>query len=299
MNKIKITIGIPTYNEEQNIGKLLNSILSQKEIYFEIEKIIIISDATDNTNKIIESYQDKRIELIKNIFRKGQINAQNSIFKLANSDILVLFEADTLPKDELYIHKLIEPMVKDPAIGMTQGNWIAYRANKFVEKVLEAQFNIYHAESLREENILPYLCSARGGRAFTKTVYKSLTWPQSIPEDVYGYLWCRVNNIKTVFVKQAVIYYRCAQSIQDYYLERQKISSARRALRQYYSQQILDIMYARPLPMKLRIILKLVFKNPYELLSYIGIKIYCLLLIRKKTFSDIWPITQTTKNFYS
>src|SRR3989338_6163778 len=94
--KLTVTIGIPVYNEEKNIRFLLDSLLRQNETYYKIQKIIVISDSSsDNSNKIITSFREHRIQLIINRTRKGQIYTQNTVFSLANTDVVVLFEADT------------------------------------------------------------------------------------------------------------------------------------------------------------------------------------------------------------
>ena len=53
MEKIKISVIVPTFNEEKNISKLIKALLSQSFLPDEI----IISDgySTDNTLKIIHS----------------------------------------------------------------------------------------------------------------------------------------------------------------------------------------------------------------------------------------------------
>ena len=84
MQKLTVTIGVPAFNEGQNMRFLLRSLLKQTETNFIVQKIIIVSDAsTDNTNEIISNTKDSRVQLIVNKVREGQINSQNKIFSLA------------------------------------------------------------------------------------------------------------------------------------------------------------------------------------------------------------------------
>jgi len=65
---MKITIGIPAYNEEKNIGNLLNDILNQKLEHNILEKILVISDnSTDKTDEIVSSFMKRydNIQLIR------------------------------------------------------------------------------------------------------------------------------------------------------------------------------------------------------------------------------------------
>mgnify|MGYP001590781332 FL=1 len=78
-----ITVGIPTYNEENSIAKCINSILPQ--IKKDDEVIVVASGCTDNTvleiKKIME--KDKRVKLIIETERKGKSSALNEIIKNA------------------------------------------------------------------------------------------------------------------------------------------------------------------------------------------------------------------------
>lgn len=59
MKKLTVTIGIPAYNEEQNIGHLLVNIFNQSTSIAILDEIIIVSDgSTDNTIKAIKKITD-------------------------------------------------------------------------------------------------------------------------------------------------------------------------------------------------------------------------------------------------
>lgn len=66
--KIDVSIGIPAYNEERNIGRLLTAILNQKTQSVNISQIVVVSSgSTDKTDFIVESFskEDDRVVLIK------------------------------------------------------------------------------------------------------------------------------------------------------------------------------------------------------------------------------------------
>lgn len=107
-----VSIGIPVYNEERNIQRLLNSLAEQEEI--RIEKTIIVNDgSTDNTLKKISeiSKVTKRklnIQLINLKRNEGKSNALNLIFKSANSDYLVLLDSDVYFPETSTLKRLLE-----------------------------------------------------------------------------------------------------------------------------------------------------------------------------------------------
>ena len=64
MSKMKVSIIIPTYNSEKTLNRLLDSVVNQS--YKNLEIILINDGSTDNSLKIINSFEkkDKRIKII-------------------------------------------------------------------------------------------------------------------------------------------------------------------------------------------------------------------------------------------
>ena len=58
--KPTVTIGIPAHNEEANIANMLNSVISQEQKSFFLEKIIVALDGcTDNTESEAREFAKK------------------------------------------------------------------------------------------------------------------------------------------------------------------------------------------------------------------------------------------------
>ena len=51
VKKQTVTIGIPAYNEEQNIGVLLSKLLAQKQIHYKLKEILIYLDGSIDHTK--------------------------------------------------------------------------------------------------------------------------------------------------------------------------------------------------------------------------------------------------------
>jgi len=93
-----LSVCIATYNGEKYIQQQLFSILQQ--IGDEDEVIISDDSSTDNTIKIIESLQDKRIKLYKNQkFKNPKFNFENAL-KYASGDIIFLSDQDDIWLDD-------------------------------------------------------------------------------------------------------------------------------------------------------------------------------------------------------
>ena len=108
-NILKITIGIPTYNEEKNIASIITKL---KKI---TNSIIVCDDgSTDMTLEIAESLG---VIVVKHEKNRGYGAAINSIFQKAQeikSDLLVTFDGDGQHRVE-DIKNLIEPIKENTA----------------------------------------------------------------------------------------------------------------------------------------------------------------------------------------
>lgn len=124
INLFKCSIGVIAYNEENNIGSLLNSLLGAKTDNFILHEIYVISEgSTDRTDKIVRKFseRDKRIRLITQAKRAGKAHAVNTFLKIAEGDICILSSADIAITD-LTVQNLCIPLIVDDKIGMTGCN---------------------------------------------------------------------------------------------------------------------------------------------------------------------------------
>jgi poly-beta-1,6-N-acetyl-D-glucosamine synthase len=118
--KIRCSVGITAYNEEANIGRLLQVMVGQRLYDVEICEIIVVaSGCTDRTEEIVRAWieKDARIRLFVQPQRLGKTSAINLFLEHAREKICVLESGDTLPRDDT-IQNMVS-MFRDPAVGMT------------------------------------------------------------------------------------------------------------------------------------------------------------------------------------
>lgn len=110
---MKVAVVVPAHNEEENIGKCLESIVNQEEKPDEI--IVVDNNCTDKTEEIAKSF-GARVVKEKN---QGMIQARNAGFDAANFEIIARTDADAiLPPN--WISKIKEQF-KDPNLGAISG----------------------------------------------------------------------------------------------------------------------------------------------------------------------------------
>ena len=178
--KTTITIGIPAYNEEGNIGQLLTSLAKQEFTHVVLSEIIVFSDAsTDKTVSIIKNLPMKRVHVIDGNKRRGKSNAMNKIIKATASDILVLLDADILIRDTRMIEKLIGPIVNNKA-DLTAARVKEYWTKSKFEDILKISMLLKKDifESFKKGNNI-YTCHGRA-RALSRPLYRSITFNEKV-----------------------------------------------------------------------------------------------------------------------
>jgi glycosyltransferase involved in cell wall biosynthesis len=97
-----VSIGIPSYNEANNLRLLLDRIFSDNDdTTFRTIEIIISDDSTDETPNIVQQYLEInhkcKIRFYHHDHRRGAANAWNEIMSHANGNVIVMYEADVIP----------------------------------------------------------------------------------------------------------------------------------------------------------------------------------------------------------
>ena len=120
------SVGVTAYNEEENIGPLLEAMLDQHLHRVEIAEIIVVASAcTDRTVPIVREFiaRDPRVKLIEQPRREGKTSAVNLFLTAAACDICVLESGDTIPHEYAVEHMV--RMFADPSVGMVGAQKVA------------------------------------------------------------------------------------------------------------------------------------------------------------------------------
>lgn len=214
-----VTIGIPAYNEELNIGQLLHSLLAQKQAGYILEKVIVVCDGcTDSTVSIVKQISKKngRIVCIETGKRSGKTAALNILFHTSKSDVLVLCDADVKIKDKYIISKLIAPFA-DTHVGMTGGNYSPLPGQSTFQKALVC-YELTWKEIADKINDGNNIHNSPGCLlAVKKAIYSKIIIPSDvIADDHYLYFTVQKRGDTFIFVKDARVWYQLPKNFQDF-----------------------------------------------------------------------------------
>jgi len=109
----KVSIIIPAYNEEETLGKLLDSLMKLNYPKKKLEVIVVDDGSTDRTGEIVKKF--KRVKLIKGR-HKGVGAARNLGWKKSKNDIILFLDAD-MKVTTNYVKEIIKPLDKPRVAG--------------------------------------------------------------------------------------------------------------------------------------------------------------------------------------
>ena len=146
-NEPLISIIVPTFNRAHLLPRAINSILNQT--YDDFEIIIVNDGSTDNTEEVVNSFDDSRIIYHHNEINKGVLNTKNTGFDLARGRYITKLDDD----DELLPNALYEAM-KEFEIASKDGvkllwfNCIDAEIEKISGKSPDKECNIHYNDLL-------------------------------------------------------------------------------------------------------------------------------------------------------
>ena len=87
-----VSIIMPSYNTAKYIGEAIQSVLNQS---YQTWELIIIDDcSTDDTDRVVKTFNDSRIKYIKNNRNVGAATSRNYALKKATGKWIAFLDSD-------------------------------------------------------------------------------------------------------------------------------------------------------------------------------------------------------------
>ena len=225
-----ITVGIPSYNERQNIVNLLQAIEEQDTPIFEV---LISDDSSDNTHTLVHNFAQHSlldIQLFHHDTRRGAAAAWNEILQRAAGDIIVLYDADTIPHPSC-TRQLASHIQENVGICASNSQpveavGIAGRASVFISKWLR---------SLRLARLSQYTVMGRA-LAINSGEAKKIEIPTNIIA-IDLYMQCKVLEMgrDVIYNDDAIVYFRPADNISDLTSQVMRAVNGHKQIEEYVS----------------------------------------------------------------
>ncbi len=213
---ITASVGVMAYNEERNIGKLLDALVAQRLSDVNIRQIIVVSSgSTDRTDEIVRDRAagDPRIELIRQESREGKASAINVFLERGEADVFVLESGDTLPAPDC-VERLLKPFA-DAGVGMTGARPTPVDdENTFMGFVVHMLWRLHHMLALRS----PKLGEMVAFRSFVRAIPRETAVDEASIEAIV------IEEGKTLmYVPDAIVYNKGAGNVRDFLKQRRRI----------------------------------------------------------------------------
>ena len=118
-----VSVLMPVYNAEKHLQEAMDSILNQS--YTNFEFVIINDGSKDNSETIINSYQDTRIKLIVNPANKGLIYSLNEGISQCTGKYIVRMDADDISLPDR-IKEQVNFMEAHPEVGVCGCDYVHF-----------------------------------------------------------------------------------------------------------------------------------------------------------------------------
>jgi glycosyltransferase involved in cell wall biosynthesis len=185
-----VSVVIPTYNREKILIKSVQSVLNQT--YEDFELIIVDDASTDDTDQVVSTFDDSRIEYIKHDENRGAPAARNTGIESSDGEFISFQDSD----DEWDPRKLEKQMrvfeQSPPDVGVVYTGMIRKREDKKVyipySSVEQKEGDIRH--SLARQNFIPTQVATVRRKCFEEvSTFDGNCWPISDWE-----LWIRISK---------------------------------------------------------------------------------------------------------
>jgi len=210
-----ISIVVPAYNEETQIGGAIEALLAQDYPHDKMQ-ILILSDAsTDATDRIVSSYADRGVELMRMPKRSGKTAMENAACRLLRGDIIVNSDA-SIRLHPNTTRKLIEQL-SDPSIGVSSGRDVSVSVGRPQANATEAGYVNYEMRLRALETQAGGIVGASGCCYAIRADLHRLPIPPDLSRDFSAALTARAHGFRAVSVDDAIAFVPRTQTLRREY----------------------------------------------------------------------------------
>jgi len=288
---ISCSMGIMAHNEEANIGRLLEAVISQQLKTVAITEIVVVaSGCTDNTEAIVLecAKSDPRIRLLSQEKRMGKASAINDYLPQAKEKILVLCSADLLPETDA-LEQLVAPFA-DPEVGMTSSRPVPVNDPKeFMGFAAHMLWNLHHKIAMT---------SFKAGEMIAiRKIFERIPYHTAVDEASMEPV-IRGQGFQAQYVPTAIVYNKGPETVADFLRQRRRIYAGHLAVHDTLGYSV-STFNGRKI---LGTLLRNLDWHPQAFCrtwAIVGLEVYGRILglrdYKKRRNHQIWEIATTTK----
>ncbi len=221
---LSCSIGIMAYNEERNIGQLLEALVRQRTKNVCLREMIVVSSGcTDNTEAIVRQWSllDRRVRLLVQSKREGKASAVNMYLNQTTEKIAVLCSADLMPEPDA-LERLLAPFA-DPEVGMTTARPVPVNDPKtFMGFAAHMLWGLHHRLNQTRFKAGEMIAFRK---IFERIPYHTAVDEASIEPVIRG------QGYKAAYVPDAIVHNKGPETLKDFLSQRRRIYAGHLSVR--------------------------------------------------------------------
>jgi glycosyltransferase involved in cell wall biosynthesis len=298
MEKLRVSVFIPAYNEEVMIATIVRDMLSQDQKNFILDEIVVATDGcTDETAARVKAIGNPLVKLIESTERRGKAFRINEYTKNVTADLIVQADADTTLAHPNVLSELIAPYYSEHAkqIGMTCGNYVTLPPENFMQTIAGVSLAMF--SELKDhlgEKAIRYRCNGRL-LSIPTHVAQSFSVPGNVATDVYTFFSVVSLGYNVVYCEKAVTNYYLVDTLGDFIKQNKRYHKDN--VRLYFPD-----IYKKYTTINLRVkivwFIKSLFRRTYPLyIMMIVAFLYQLTYFISLTYrrGPLWPVSLSSK----
>lgn len=215
-------IVIPVYNEEKVIIEKIKNILAINYPPNKLSIWIGSDQSSDNTNKLVEEFDDLRVHLWIAPKRGGKTEILNNFIPMIDAQILLMTDANTMHDPEC-LNKMAGYFA-DESVGAVAGRVIHTQSGG--SELSEVAYRSFEVWQKKNESMLHSSISAFGGfYAIKKALVKPIPFNAYSNDDVLIPMNVIRQKKRVLFEKEAISYEDLAGNVKDEFQRRIRIGA--------------------------------------------------------------------------
>ncbi len=212
---LRITVGIPSYNEGMGLVHLLHQLSKQRLGNHRIIEVIVSDDSDDGTPELVRRLvrdTPYNLRLIHHGERRGVAEAWNEIFGEAEGDVIALYDADVILEHDTTLN--LVKHLRD-RVGITASNTLPLKAKTIAGRASEAVARWLRRMRLRNPEA-QFTVMGRG-LALRRELAEAVHIPRNvIAVDLYLQLSAEKLGWSVRYVDEARVWFRPVESFRDF-----------------------------------------------------------------------------------
>ena len=295
---MRVSVAVPAYNEEQNIGHLIDALRTQRTRRVQIVEIVVVaSGCTDRTAQIVREKQRAggvRVRLIVEPARRGKVAAINTYLRHGDPHVeaICLSSADILPAPDA-LERLVQCLLINHDIGMAGARPIPTNGHgTFLGEAAHFLWQMHHRVAL-EAPKLGEMVMLRSG------IVHGMPPESAVDEATLEQLVCAA-GYRLAYVPEAVVHNHAPRTVREFIRQRRRIAAGHFWLREVSGYSVSTMNIRRTARLTLEELRHRSAALALYALGTIGIEVLSRGLgwldFRGDRHHSIWKVAETTKS---